>query len=168
MILMLSLQGVASTSTFMESATSRGDDAVAGDTGENTIRHPTLYFNDGDIVLSTETADKKTLLFRVDKIFLARHSKLFADMFALPSVPGVHEEYDGVPLVRLIGDESKGLEDLLGFIYNRSCVLTIESSPELLHGPSSSDHSSSRTTTLRLLYEVREYSRLQKSTKSTL
>ena len=84
------------------------------------VRHPTLYYADGDVVLSTESADHKILLFRVDKIFLSRHSKVFAGMFSLPSTPGVHDEYEGAPMVRLFGDDPVGLEDLLKFLYDPS------------------------------------------------
>ena len=84
-------------------------------------RHPALYFTDGDIVISATSKDKSFVEFyRVDKIFLSRHSKVFAGMFSLPTAPGVHDEYEGVPMVRLFGDDPVGLEDLLKFLYDPS------------------------------------------------
>ena len=91
----------------------------------NVIRHPTLYFDDGDIVLaidqrkSLKTKKAADTVYRVDKIFLARQSKVFADMFSLPPGPsGTHEEYDGVPMVRLAEHDPPAFEDVLKFIYN--------------------------------------------------
>ena len=93
-------------------------------------RTGSLYFPDGDIVLATEgtlfTGEKIARLYRVDKIFLARYSKVFADMFKLPPVsPDACEVYDGAPLVRLVGDDAGGVQDVLRFIYNPGCVLLL-------------------------------------------
>ena len=89
------------------------------------IKSHSLYFADGDIVLAVECAaeKKRVWLYRVDRIFLARHYMVFADMFKLPSVsPDLRESYDGVPLVRLVGDDVKGAKDVLKFIYNPGYV----------------------------------------------
>lgn len=90
-------------------------------------KHATLYLEDGDIVLSVdrnarESEPPNRLLFRVDKIFLSRHSKVFADMFSLPALPNGHELFEEVPIVRLVGDESEGVEDLLKLLYNPAYV----------------------------------------------
>ena len=89
------------------------------------IRHPTLYFGDGDIVLaielrkSSKTKKATDTVYRVDKIFLARQSTVFADMLKLPPSPsGTNDEYDGVPMVRLVEDYPTAFEDVLKFIYN--------------------------------------------------
>ena len=80
------------------------------------IRHPTLYLPDGDVVISVESASVQ-YLFRVDKVFLSRHSKTFAQMFALPEPP-TGEIHDGVPLIPLYGDDPEGIAGLLTFLYN--------------------------------------------------
>ena len=79
-------------------------------------RHDTLYFEDGDIVLSAKDGTDGRVVFRVDKVILSRHSQVFADMFRLPCAPGVNEEYEGAPLVAL-DDPGDAVEELLGFIY---------------------------------------------------
>ena len=80
-------------------------------------RRGAVYFDDGDIVLSVKDDEKHTVLYRVDKKFLSRHSPIFAGVFELPASPGVNAEHDGVPVVHL-DDNQAALEDLLSFIYN--------------------------------------------------
>ena len=76
-----------------------------------------LYYEDGDVVLSANDKDGNTVLFRVDKLFLKRHSPIFADLFALPAGPEKREEYDGVPIVHL-PDCSEDVAVMLKAIYN--------------------------------------------------
>lgn len=85
---------------------------------KTTRRHSTLYFSDGDVVLSVDSADGIQHLFRVDTVFLSRHSTVFADILSIPSSPAANETYDGVSLVRLVDDDAEGVEDLLKFMYN--------------------------------------------------
>ena len=90
-------------------------------------RHPTLYFPNGDIVLSALAIDShsagdssdapKTQLFRVHKFLLMHHSATFANMFA-DADPGSGESYDGVPMVELQGDTAEDLTLLLNYLYN--------------------------------------------------
>ena len=84
-------------------------------------RDDTLYFDDGDVVLSAKQTyarnpDLDREVFRVDKLVLSRHSPVFAGMFKFPAVPGVNEEYDGVPMVQL-DEDSNSLRELLTFMY---------------------------------------------------
>ena len=80
-------------------------------------RHPTLYFPDGDVVLALQRSNAADLLFRVDKIFLARHSPIFRDMLSFSAENGPNDTYDGVPLVNLV-DNGEDLKTLLSGMYN--------------------------------------------------
>lgn len=82
-----------------------------------TVHHPTLYLQDGDIALSAKDAHGTLYIFRVDKVFLKRHSSIFADMFALPLSTGEKEEYDGIPTVHL-SDDATELADMLQALYH--------------------------------------------------
>ncbi|KAF7791801.1 hypothetical protein EIP86_002825 [Pleurotus ostreatoroseus] len=80
-------------------------------------QHETLYLEDGDIVL-TAPYRKGRLAFRVDKIFLARHSPIFKDMLAFSPGLCAEDMYEGVPRVDLT-DDAEDLAILLGRMYNR-------------------------------------------------
>ncbi|KAM5546249.1 hypothetical protein V8D89_000375 [Ganoderma adspersum] len=88
-------------------------------------RHPTLYFPNGDVVLSAQAsihprplaAPPKTQLFRVHKFLLTHHSVTFANMFA-DANPASGESYDGVPMVELQGDKAEDVALLLNYLYN--------------------------------------------------
>ncbi|KAI0791169.1 hypothetical protein C8Q75DRAFT_61827 [Abortiporus biennis] len=54
--------------------------------------------------------------FRVDSIFLSRHSPVFKDMFSIPRPPAL-ETFDGAPLVRL-SDSANDVEKLLNALSN--------------------------------------------------
>lgn len=87
---------------------------------EKFVKHSTLYFDDGDIVLAVQRPRKTRsfLLFRVDKIFLSRYSKTFSDMLTMPASPEGREQYEGAPIVRLVGDDPKAVEVLIQYMYN--------------------------------------------------
>lgn len=89
-------------------------------------RHPSLYFPDGDIALSAKTAAGVTQIFRVDRIFLSRHSEVFRDMFAVSSDKSSGAEtYDGVPLVVMPREDvAEDVHTLLDVIYNIECALS--------------------------------------------
>ncbi|KAM5546251.1 hypothetical protein V8D89_000377 [Ganoderma adspersum] len=80
-------------------------------------RHPTLYFPNGDVILSAsidvEGASPETSihtqLFRVHKFMLVHHSATFSNMFADANPGGSGESYDRVPLVELRGDKAGDL-----------------------------------------------------------
>ncbi len=89
-------------------------------------RHPSLYFADGDIVISATSKEKTyTEFYRVDKVFLARHSAIFKDMFSIGSAEGgsvdsnaeVQQYYDGVPRVHLY-DDAEDVAGFIGALYN--------------------------------------------------
>ncbi|KAI5119036.1 hypothetical protein M0805_001859 [Coniferiporia weirii] len=104
----------------------------------NIAQHPTLYFADGNIVLSalstahsgptsadsniTDASDPvpmepKSLLFRVHKSLLLENSVVFRDMLNLGDAPsGVNEEHDGAPVVQM-PDSAEEVEDLLKTFY---------------------------------------------------
>ena len=88
---------------------------------EDPRRHEILYFPDGNVVICSAGAGSNRVLFRVHKSLLSAHSTVFKDMFALPTLPGVDETYDGVPVV-VTADEAKGWEDLLGLLYHMTCA----------------------------------------------
>lgn len=84
------------------------------------IKHSSLYFSNGDIVLLSlpNTKNNVVTAFKVDRVFLLRASPVFEGMLALPM--HVHPEdelFDSVPLVRL-QDESEHLEKFLGALYD--------------------------------------------------
>lgn len=84
-------------------------------------RHPVLYLATGDLVLSVDTSNSKTL-FCVHKGVLSHHSVVFADMFALPSIVDVNDTYDGRPLVHL-HDNCDEVEAFLNCLYNFGYVV---------------------------------------------
>jgi hypothetical protein len=73
-------------------------------------RHEQLWFDDGNIVLTTEN-----VAFRVHRSLLSRHSQVFKDLFEL-SQPSPDEQLDGVPVVKL-HDSPHELASLLDVIY---------------------------------------------------
>lgn len=81
---------------------------------EEYLRQEDLYYADGSVVLLAAHAGK-THAFRVHKSVLGSHSRVFADMFALPSTVE-NETYDGVDSVQM-PDDAKDLEDLLRALY---------------------------------------------------
>ncbi|KAG1875225.1 hypothetical protein C8R48DRAFT_403846 [Suillus tomentosus] len=86
------------------------------------VRHKDLYYADGSVVLLAAHAGK-THAFRVHKSVLASHSKVFADMFVLPST-AENETYDGVDSIQM-PDDAKDLEDLLRALYYPGTILSM-------------------------------------------
>ncbi|KAI0756246.1 hypothetical protein C8Q80DRAFT_1243988 [Daedaleopsis nitida] len=89
-------------------------------------RHPSLYYDDGTVVLSGLTQDRHRQYFRVHKSILARHSPVLADLFALPPLlapnPGSSktlfaEAYDGVVHVQM-PDSAEELASFLNMFYD--------------------------------------------------
>jgi len=87
--------------------------------------HGVLWFPDGNVVLATDS-----LLFRVHKSVLSLHSSVFKDMFDIAFTPAGNfpgssgeqvgainarssEEYEGLPLVLMAGDNGKEVAHLL-------------------------------------------------------
>ncbi|OBZ79828.1 hypothetical protein A0H81_01512 [Grifola frondosa] len=92
-----------------------------GDGGDG--HHPTLYFNDGNVVLSALAQDGLRQHFRIHQSILCRHSPVLADMFMLPplmtsgSKDEIEEAYDGVPHVQM-PDSAEDLASFLGVFYD--------------------------------------------------
>ncbi|RPD82194.1 hypothetical protein L226DRAFT_475609 [Lentinus tigrinus ALCF2SS1-7] len=86
-------------------------------------RHPSLYYDDGNVVLSGFTQHGKHQYFRVHKSILARHSPVLADMFAIPplladgSQTCFAESYDGVVHVQM-PDSAEELTSFLSMFYD--------------------------------------------------
>ncbi|KLO07723.1 hypothetical protein SCHPADRAFT_894412 [Schizopora paradoxa] len=86
--------------------------------------HDALWFKDGSIVLATDVH-----LYRVHEGVLAQNSSVFKDMFDFPTsgergdadggVSASAEEWDGVPLVRMVGDSDEDVYHLLMALYDR-------------------------------------------------
>ena len=74
-------------------------------------RHEELYFADGNVALCSAGTGPERVIFRVHQSVLACNSNVFKDMFSLPTVAGVNETFDGVPLI-LTTDVAKALEGL--------------------------------------------------------
>lgn len=89
-------------------------------TAELFLRDPRLYSEDGNIVLSAKDARDRTVYFRLHKSILAKHSPIFADMFALPPV-STSDVYEGVPLVEM-PDDADTLRRLIALLYDPQCV----------------------------------------------
>lgn len=56
-------------------------------------RHPSLWLDDGTLVIAT-----KSMLFKVYRGLLSRHSDFFRDMFNLPQSKSM-ETFEGVPMI---------------------------------------------------------------------
>ncbi|KDQ58407.1 hypothetical protein JAAARDRAFT_68904 [Jaapia argillacea MUCL 33604] len=85
-------------------------------------RHPSLYFEDGSVVLLLPSTDESLVAYRVHRSLLSAHSEVFADLFTVPS-PAVPEKYDGVPLVKL-SDNAQDMEHFLNCIYVPRILMT--------------------------------------------
>ena len=84
-------------------------------------RHPSLYFEDGDLVISATQQDDAPVLFRVHAAILGRFSPVFRDMMSFPEGVTGRELYDGVPIVHL-SDDAKDVADFFEALYNPGCV----------------------------------------------
>ena len=85
----------------------------------NCRAHGSLYFSDGNIVLTTAGGTGEHILFRVHQSILAKNSPVFEHMLSSPG--DANETYDGVPLVKL-SDSREELESLLGILYHEMWV----------------------------------------------
>ena len=77
-----------------------------------TNDQPDWWFPTGDLVLGVES-----LMFRVHKQILARHSAVFEDMFALSEPSGDCDNVENVPRVQLHDSASDWMETL-AWLYN--------------------------------------------------
>ncbi len=81
--------------------------------------HETLWHEDGNVVLATDV-----FLYRVHKGVLANQSTFFKDMFQLPNIGGGGEngavdDWNGVPLVTMVGDKDEDVYNFLMTLYDR-------------------------------------------------
>ena len=81
------------------------------------VRHPTLYFADGDVTLCAAKSCGVLQAFRVDRVYLSRNSPVFREMLSPASAHNMTELFDGVPLLRL-ADDADELASLLELLYN--------------------------------------------------
>ncbi|TDL16682.1 hypothetical protein BD410DRAFT_901871 [Rickenella mellea] len=75
-------------------------------------RYPTLWFDDGNIVLTTNVSQ-----FRVHRSLLSMNSPVFADMFSMPQTDRLEDTVEGLPVVE-ISDDDTDLTHLLYFFYD--------------------------------------------------
>lgn len=86
-----------------------------GTTTKKRQRHSKLWYEDGSVVLATETT-----LFRVYRGILSQNSVIFRNMFSLPRSPSSTEEkLDGLPLIHL-HDAAEDLAHLLMTLHDQS------------------------------------------------
>ncbi|TDL15805.1 hypothetical protein BD410DRAFT_796008 [Rickenella mellea] len=89
------------------------------------LHHESIYFQDGDIILSALNDDGSKILFRAHKFILAHHSPVFMGMFTLPQPQAtIHEghsevEGDGIQEVEM-PDRAEDLASLLSVLYDPS------------------------------------------------
>ncbi|TDL16693.1 hypothetical protein BD410DRAFT_776904 [Rickenella mellea] len=75
-------------------------------------QHPTLWFDDGNIVLTTNISR-----FRVHRGLLSMNSPVFADMLSMPQPDRIEDGYEGLPVVE-ISDNDADFTHLLRFFYD--------------------------------------------------
>ncbi|PIL31451.1 hypothetical protein GSI_06152 [Ganoderma sinense ZZ0214-1] len=99
------------------------DNSPPSSTTGTSERHPTLYYDDGNVVLSGYTQDGELQYFRVHKSILSRYSPVLADMFSIPpllvkgSRTQIAESYDGVVYVQM-PDSAEELTSFLTMFYD--------------------------------------------------
>lgn len=90
--------------------------------------HDELWYEDGNIQLATDAH-----LYRVHKSVLAKQSTVFKDMFEFSemspddedtgnSATSLSEQWDGVPVVRMVGDSDEDVHYFVKALYNREYV----------------------------------------------
>ncbi len=90
--------------------------------------NPTLYFEDGNVVLSASTKDNRRRYFRIHCSILCRYSPVLAEMFAIPPLrddgPGheMTESYDGAIHIQM-PDSAEDTESLLFVLYDPLYVI---------------------------------------------
>ncbi|KAJ3518788.1 hypothetical protein NM688_g9391 [Phlebia brevispora] len=92
---------------------------------ETERRHPTLYFDDGNVALSGVSRNYVRLYFRIHRSILCAHSPVMANMFAIPPLHDEESEtkyvetYDGVLHIEM-PDSAEDLESFLSVLYDPS------------------------------------------------
>ncbi|TDL20915.1 hypothetical protein BD410DRAFT_771991 [Rickenella mellea] len=108
-------------STDAEPSPKRSRPNESNTAGQEKPRHPTLWFDDGGIVLSAEHT-----LFRVHRSFLSLNSPIFRDLFSIPPRESASEDpeetWEGLPLIRM-HDDDEDIVNLLTALYDRTYSL---------------------------------------------
>ncbi|TDL15803.1 hypothetical protein BD410DRAFT_777713 [Rickenella mellea] len=90
----------------------------------SVAHHESVYFPDGDIVLSALDDKRCKILFRVHKFILSHHSPVFKGMFTLPQPPTQppqnSEAQCGVVQVVDMPDRAEDFASLLSVLYDPS------------------------------------------------
>lgn len=107
------------------------DSDGAGTASEAGKRHSSLYFANGDLVVSAQDPTGERHIFRVHTVILGQHSPIFAAMLAIPAGPGGREAYDGVPLVHF-PDDATDVAKLFEVFYNPGYVPPFKISANLV------------------------------------
>lgn len=84
-------------------------------------RHPSLYFEDGDVILCANATDDipHQVIFRVHRLILCFHSQVFRDMLTVGAPQSSPDNlYEGLPLVSIAGDNFKDVESLIEIMYD--------------------------------------------------
>ena len=76
--------------------------------------HEKLWFSDGTIVLATDVH-----MYRVHKGMLAKYSTVRSDMFEMPTGESNTDCWEGVPIVRMVGDKDEEISNLLEALFDR-------------------------------------------------
>lgn len=88
-----------------------------------TVHHPTLYFDDGNVVLSALDAKGRRVYFRVHRSVLVRHSPILSDLFEIPPLRNegpphdVKEVYDDALHISM-PDSAEDIESFLKVLYD--------------------------------------------------
>ncbi len=82
---------------------------------ENRTRHAKLWFEDGNIILTT-----KLSVFRVHRSLLLTNSSVFADMLSIPQPENDEDYLLGLPVVEIF-DEDKDVTHFLHALCDRGC-----------------------------------------------
>ena len=93
--------------TFQSSPDSGPLELLDLNSASEPISHPTLWYDDGSVVLQAETT-----MFRVHRSILSAQSEIFKDMFAIPQSPtSTDGTVDGCPVITMLGDTMQDWEN---------------------------------------------------------
>ncbi|KAK7048519.1 BTB domain-containing protein [Favolaschia claudopus] len=77
------------------------------------------YFDDGNIILRCEESQDSSVIFRVHRSVMARHSEVFNSMFLVPQPEAdMVETVDGCQVVQMWGDSAVELANLIVALYD--------------------------------------------------
>ena len=93
---------------------------MADSSASDPVHHPSLYFPDGDIILSVLNKGQPTLL-RLHRVMLSHFSVTFKDILAIPSDPQVNEMYEGVPVI-VMHDPYEDFTRMINVLYTPEYV----------------------------------------------